>query len=101
MVVIVAVGFRIVRQAVGQLVDAARLDPSSVKEVGLCVEGVHRVRQVRSRGLDSAVWVDLTVLVAASRTVADAHRIAHSVEAALRAKFPQVVDVVVHVEPDH
>ncbi|MGH7408541.1 MAG: cation transporter dimerization domain-containing protein [Candidatus Methylomirabilales bacterium] len=33
-------------------------------------------------------------------TVAKAHEIAHRVEASLKERFPELADMVVHVEPD-
>jgi len=39
------------------------------------------------------------VLVAPDTTVEQGHEIAHAVENALRAEYPQLTDVVVHVEP--
>jgi divalent metal cation (Fe/Co/Zn/Cd) transporter len=37
--------------------------------------------------------------VAPSTSVERGHEIAHAVETQLRARYPQVTDVVIHVEP--
>lgn len=97
--VVALVAWRIVREAVGALVDAARLDPRDVEAAGAAVAGVLGVRQVRSRGHGGSVFVDLTVVVAAETPLDAAHTIAHAVEAALMARFSEVSDVMVHVEP--
>ena len=55
--------------------------------------------EIRTRGPETRVLVDLHLLVAPDTTVERGHGIAHEVETALRARFPQVADVVVHVEP--
>jgi divalent metal cation (Fe/Co/Zn/Cd) transporter len=54
---------------------------------------------VRTRGLESQVFVDLHVVVAPDATVEESHAVAHSVEGALRRRYAQIVDVVVHIEP--
>ncbi|MFZ5470645.1 MAG: cation diffusion facilitator family transporter [Myxococcota bacterium] len=93
------VAYGIVRQAVAILSDSARLDPATVSTVSAAVEGVRRVKDVRSRGMEGSVYVDLKIEVDPALTTAQAHSVADEVERALCARFPEVVDVVVHVEP--
>jgi divalent metal cation (Fe/Co/Zn/Cd) transporter len=45
------------------------------------------------------VSADLHILVAPDTTVDQSHALAHDVEQALREKYPQLADVMVHVEP--
>jgi cation diffusion facilitator family transporter len=94
------VAWGIVRQAVGILSDTARLDPEEVCRLTRGVEGVRACGRVRSRGMEGAVYVDLVVEVDPELTTARAHQVADGVEETLTAHFPQVVDVVVHVEPE-
>jgi divalent metal cation (Fe/Co/Zn/Cd) transporter len=63
------------------------------------VDGVRSCHKVRSRGTDESIWVDLTIEVDPSTTTAQAHAVADEVERRLHQHLPQVVDVVVHVEP--
>jgi cation diffusion facilitator family transporter len=95
------VAYGIVRQAVGILSDQARLDPQAVADVTRAVDGVRSCRHVRSRGMEESVYVDLTIEVDPRATTAQGHAVADEVEQRLHASFPQVVDVVVHVEPAH
>ncbi len=104
-VALLVVGFigfaawRILKEAADRLIDTARLAPSDVELVGNAVNGVVRVSGVRSRGIDSAIYLDLTVHVSPETPVSQAHDLAHDVESALRHKFPDIADVVVHIEP--
>jgi cation diffusion facilitator family transporter len=91
--------WQVVRQAVGVLADSARLDPSAVAAVCLPISGVRGVREVRSRGMEGAVQVDLKLDVDPAQTVAAAHQTADAVEEAIIRAFPVVHEVVVHVEP--
>lgn len=93
------VAWGIVRQSVGILADSARLQPEQVQALALEVEGVRSCRRVRSRGMEGAVFVDLTIEVDPHMPTAQAHELADEVEHRLRAAYPDVVDIVVHVEP--
>ncbi|AKJ04973.1 cation diffusion facilitator family transporter [Archangium gephyra] len=99
LVVVARVAWGIVKQAVGILSDTARLDPQKVMNLTLQVPGVRSCRDVRSRGMEGTVYVDLKIEVDPQLTTAQAHELADAVEARLQAEFPEVVDVVVHVEP--
>jgi cation diffusion facilitator family transporter len=93
------VAWGIVRQSVGILSDSARLQPERVQALALEVAGVRSCRRVRSRGMEGAVFVDLTIEVEPHVPTAKAHELADEVESRLRAAYPDVVDIVVHVEP--
>jgi len=99
LVFVARVAYGIVRQAVGILSDTARLDPAQVAQLTMSVLGVRTCRNVRSRGMEDSVYVDLKIEVDPQLTTAQAHEVADCVEERIQAEFPQVVDVVVHVEP--
>ncbi|WP_095975599.1 cation diffusion facilitator family transporter [Melittangium boletus] len=99
MAIVARVGWDIVKQAVGILSDTARLDTQKVAALTLQVPGVRSCRDVRSRGMEGTVYVDLKIEVEPQMSTARAHDLADAVEAKLQAAFPEVVDVVVHVEP--
>ncbi|WP_224361967.1 cation diffusion facilitator family transporter [Hyalangium versicolor] len=99
MVFVAYVAYGIVRQAVGILSDTARLDAVQVGQLTMGVPGVLSCRDVRSRGMEDSVYVDLKIEVDPQLSTAQAHEVADQVEQRLHSAFPQVVDVVVHVEP--
>ena len=98
-VAIAYTAFTILRGVGRTLGDAARLPAAEVAEVASSVDGVVECHSVRTRGSENRVSVDLHVWVPPDTTVQRGHAIAHAVETALRARFTQVADVVVHVEP--
>jgi cation diffusion facilitator family transporter len=100
MIFVAWVAYGIVRQAVGILSDSARLDVAKVSQITRSVPGVRSCRDVRSRGMEDSVYVDLKIEVDPNLTTAEAHAVADQVEQQLHTAFPQVVDVVVHVEPE-
>lgn len=99
MVFVAWVAYGIVRHSVGILSDTARLDPVEVARRTREVPGVRSCHDVRSRGMEESVYVDLKIEVDPQMTTEQAHALADTVEKHLQAAYPQVVDVVVHVEP--
>jgi cation diffusion facilitator family transporter len=79
--------------------DAARLPETDLVAVATGVAGVLGCHSVRTRGSENQVAVDMHLLVAPTASVEQSHEIAHAVETELRARFPQIFDVVIHVEP--
>jgi cation diffusion facilitator family transporter len=98
--VIARVAWKIIARNVAILVDRAAVDTAAVEAVVGEVPGVHGCHRVRSRGTDEAVQLDLHLLVQGDVPLRRAHTIAHQVEDALRARFPTLMDVTIHVEPE-
>jgi divalent metal cation (Fe/Co/Zn/Cd) transporter len=92
--------FEVFSRANATLSDTRRLPAEEVVEVALGVEGVRQVHRVRTRGTEGEVLVDLHILLNPRMSLAAAHEVGNQVEAAIVARWPQVVDVVVHLEPD-
>jgi cation diffusion facilitator family transporter len=99
-VVIFHTAISVIRGVARTLGDQARLPVSDVVSAASEVGGVVECHSVRTRGLEKHVYVDLHIVVEPGVTVAGGHDIAHEVEDALRARFSEIADVVVHVEPD-
>jgi cation diffusion facilitator family transporter len=91
--------WKVFRDNVPVLIDAARLDPAGVAELARSVSGVSDVHRVRSRGMRRAVELDLHLEVAPEMSVVDAHKLAQKIEREVKVKFPEVSDVIIHVEP--
>lgn len=92
---------RFVRLSIGELMDA---DPKTsltqcIPDTALCVDGAKRVEKVLLRKMGPHVYVDLHLEVDPDLSVREAHRIAHEVKDAIRTRWPEVADVLVHVEP--
>lgn len=92
-------GINIIKEAADSLIDRTKIDKSSIKQIVHQVKGVRGCHGVRTRGTISHVFVDLHLVVEPSLSVQDAHEIAHIVEEEIKRRFPEVVDIIVHVEP--
>jgi cation diffusion facilitator family transporter len=70
-----------------------------VFEAVASVNGAGNPHRTRIRRLGASLVVDLDIEVAPRLSVAAAHKIAAQVELAIKARLPEVYDVIVHVEP--
>jgi divalent metal cation (Fe/Co/Zn/Cd) transporter len=61
--------------------------------------GVVGCEKIRTRGPADSVFVDLHLWIDGRAPLAEAHAISHVVKDRLMERFPQVVDVVIHIEP--
>jgi cation diffusion facilitator family transporter len=98
-VVIAGQAVKILAGSFHVLTDRAMLAPEEVERVVRSVRGVAACRDVRTRGGPGAVYVDLVAAVDGGVTLLEAHEVADRIEAAMKANHPDVVDVVVHLEP--
>jgi len=96
---IVVTGFRVLASAGESLADTARIDPVDICDAAIQIEGVLGCHDIRTRGTDSEVYVDLHVQVDPSMTVAEGHAVVERVEHAVAAGFESVIDVIAHLEP--
>ncbi len=90
----------IFRQASRTLGDASRLSTVAVARLVETVPGVRSVHEVRSRGSEGEVYVDLHILLDPEMTLMEAHDRATEVERLIEEIYPEVADVMVHMEPD-
>src|SRR5207247_9190132 len=72
-------GWRVLRENLAILVDAAVVAPEQVLALAKGVPGVRSVHRVRSRGIRGRAHVDLHLLVDPELSVRAAHAIAHKV----------------------
>jgi cation diffusion facilitator family transporter len=98
-ILILRAAFSILRDTSSWLSDASVLDPDRVEAAAQQVPGVWYVHQVRSRGAPTAVFVDLHIKVYPGMSTDQAHGLATEVEERIKEQFPQVTDVLVHIEP--
>ncbi len=93
--------WRITAPALRQLSDqgAAPEVRAEIERLAFGHPGVREVHRVRTRFAGRSLLVDLHVLVDGELSVRRGHDIAGSVRARLLEEGPDVVDVVVHVEP--
>jgi cation diffusion facilitator family transporter len=89
----------IIRDASLSLSDVAARDSGEIEKAVLSVPGVRGTHNIRSRGAEGRVWVDLHIQVDPQMNVDRAHDIASDVARKVEDEFTRPADVTVHVEP--
>ena len=100
--VIVLVGraaWMVFRDNVPNLIDMAVLDPARVTALATRAIEVKHVTRVRSRGVGSAIHLDVRIDVDPTMSVSDAHALTTAIERTLRSEFPALADVTIHAAP--
>ncbi len=87
--------------AMRQMVDTGASEKvrRHIRSIATETDGVEAVHAIRTRYLGSGIQVDLHVLVAPDLTVRRGHEISGAVKHRLLASGPDVLDVIVHLEP--
>lgn len=100
-VIIAFNGYRLLRPALDELMDAApKEDVAGVaRTIAQQVKGVRGVEKCFARKMGYGYWLDMHVEVDGGLSVAVAHELSHTVKDAIRAKLPRVLDVTIHIEP--
>ena len=92
-------GYQIALTTMKILSDRIVMSESDIERVVLSVDGVLGCHQIRTRGSSDHVFLDFHVWLPADMRLTDAHAISHVVKDRLMARYPQIVDAVIHLEP--
>lgn len=95
------IAVQILRRSLDVLSDHVALDKKAVRDVVMGIQGVSDCHEIRSRGRQDDVRIDLHVLVDPEMSVEESHKLANLIELSLRQFMAGVTDVLVHIEPMH
>lgn len=92
----------IFRPALGEIMDEHFYDDfiEDIKATAHEVEGVISTEKCHVRKHGMNFNIDLHLIVSGKITVQEGHTIAHVTKEALIERFPEILDVLIHVEPD-
>lgn len=92
-------GFQIARSTSRILSDRVVIAESDLEGVVMSVPGVLGCHQIRTRGTSDHVFLDLHVWLPPTMPLNDAHELSHVVKDRLMARYPQIADAIIHIEP--
>ena len=94
--------YLIFRPALGEIMDEHRYDDfiEEITKTARNVQGVVSTEKCFVRKHGMLFIVDLHLIVSGAITVQAGHNIAHAVKDRLIEEFPEIQDVLIHVEPD-
>lgn len=98
---IIYASLKIIWPAISELIDAGVPADTrkKIREIAHKNENVQQVHDIRTRYISTSVQVDLHIVVQGSLTVRQGHDIADDVRRRIIADIPEILDVVVHVDP--
>ena len=92
-------GYQIALATTRILSDRMVIAESDLEQVVLTVPGVLGCHQIRTRGSSDHVFLDLHVWLPPDMHLTDAHALSHVVKDRLMARYPQIADAIIHIEP--
>jgi cation diffusion facilitator family transporter len=92
-------GYQIARTTTGILSDRIVIADADLEQVVMSVPGVLGCHRIRTRGSSDHVFLDLHVWLPPAMPLTDAHALSHVVKDRLMARYPQIADAVIHIEP--
>jgi cation diffusion facilitator family transporter len=92
-------GYQVARATTGILSDRIVISDADLERVVMGVPGVLGCHQIRTRGAADHVFLDLHVWMPPDMRLTEAHALSHVVKDRLMARYPQIADAVIHIEP--
>ncbi|GAB6141397.1 cation diffusion facilitator family transporter [Methylosoma difficile] len=99
---VVKIGLNLLFDSIKELVDTS-LPPTLVAEIRstiMAIDGVEGIHLLRSRQMGEDALIDAHIVVDPRITVSEGHCIGDSVRDELIGRFDDVMDVLVHVDPE-
>jgi cation diffusion facilitator family transporter len=81
------------------LADEIVIAADDIREVVHTVPEVLGCEKIRSRGASDHVFLDLHIWMDPAMRLDEAHRVSHVVKDRIMARYPQIKDAVIHLEP--
>ena len=81
------------------LSDRMVISEQDIETVVMGVEGIVGCHRIRTRGTMDHVFLDLHLWMPGDMPLTEAHRLSHVAKDRLVARYPQIVDAVIHIEP--
>jgi len=94
-------GWRLLRPAAGELMDAApdRRLIERIQDIAETIPGIARVEKCFVRKMGYQFYAEMHIEVDPQMTVLRSHELAHEAKDKIRAEIPRVSDVLIHIEP--
>jgi cation diffusion facilitator family transporter len=94
--------YKVARPALGELLDET-LEPEindRIAKIAEGVEGVRKVEKCLARKMGPGYHVEMHLWIDPNISVKEGHDISHRAKDEIKREMPEVLDVLVHIEPD-
>ncbi len=100
---IAKIGWEIAKDSIEELVDKG-LDPKKVQSIERHITeipGVSQMHMLRTRQMGAEALLDVHIEVSPQLSVSEGHRISDEVSSQLTLAFPDIAQVLVHIDPEN
>lgn len=91
--------YEIFKSTIDVLVDKAIVDEEAIKEILKSFNEIKDVHNIRSRGSENDVHIDMHIMVEPNITVEKSHKLNHDIEESIRKNINESAQVIIHIEP--
>lgn len=81
------------------LVDKAVVSSEKIKDIALSFEHVKETHNIRSRGSENELHIDMHIMTAPDLSVDESHKLIHNIEEKIREEINENVQIFAHIEP--
>ncbi|MCG2726146.1 MAG: cation diffusion facilitator family transporter [Elusimicrobia bacterium] len=98
---ILSAAWKIMQPAIAELFDAGAFEhhKKEIQNIILNTSGVKSIHKLRTRRVGSGLYLDVHIQVAPAMSILDGHEISGLVKRKLLNEGPDVIDVIIHIEP--
>ncbi len=98
-VFIMKLAFEIFKETSSVLSDKTNVDKDKIKKIAESIGEVIACHQIRSRGNEDHIFLDIHIIIAPNLSLKTAHEICHEVSGRIQEQIPEIKDITVHPEP--
>ncbi|MCX7842127.1 MAG: cation diffusion facilitator family transporter [Clostridia bacterium] len=96
---IIHAAYEIFRNTSDVLLDKAALDTERIKSIAMSFDKVKDAHNIRSRGCENDLHVDMHIMTEPSMSVEESHSLIHEIEEKIKREININVQVIAHLEP--
>lgn len=91
--------YEIFKSSTGVLVDQAIVEEEDIKSIVEEFNEVKGVHNIRSRGSENDIHIDMHVMIEPDISVEKSHILSHNIEGKIRERINESAQVILHIEP--
>lgn len=92
--------YEIIKENISALTDKNIINEELITSILMEFNPIINVHNIRSRGYNDYIFLDMHIIVDPKLNVDEAHTIVHKIEDTLNSRLNKKVDLIIHVEPN-
>ena len=93
--------YEIFKESIGILLDKAMIGEERIIEILNTFSEIKNIHNIRSRGVENDIYVDMHIMIDANTSTEDAHKLSHNIEREIKNNINPNCQVISHIEPYH